>query len=112
MNVTEKTACFNCIFDSLKGYGTCDTIGVLNSVTNLVASLQVSEAIKILLNKNYEKDLIYVNLDANVFKKIKTNRNKKCKSCNGNYEYLDKKIKTIKFCGSGIYQFKEKFQIV
>lgn len=109
MNITEKTACFNCIFNNLKGYGTCDTVGVLNSATNLMASLQVSEAIKILLEKDYEKNMLYINLENNSFKKIKVNKNKNCKTCKGIHENLTKKNRIIKFCGSGIYQFKAKF---
>ncbi|HLD15907.1 MAG TPA: HesA/MoeB/ThiF family protein [Candidatus Nanoarchaeia archaeon] len=108
MNITEKTACFNCIFNNLKGYGTCDTVGVLNSATSMIASLQVSEAIKLLLGKNYEKNLLYINLDSNELKKIKANKSKNCRTCKGTYENLSKKTKVIKFCGSGIYQFKIK----
>ena len=47
------TACLKCLFPSPPpgGAATCETIGVLNTVPALVASIQVSEALKILAGK-------------------------------------------------------------
>ena len=45
------TACLACVFpDSPQGtFETCETAGILNSAVNLVASLQASEAVKLLV---------------------------------------------------------------
>ena len=46
-----KTACLACLLDSSANAGleeTCDTIGVLGPIVNLVASLEVAEAMKLL----------------------------------------------------------------
>ena len=52
MNIVPgKTACLACVFpDPPRGIvETCDTAGILNSAVNLAASLEASEAIKLLL---------------------------------------------------------------
>ena len=46
--IPGKTACLACVFpDSPQGtFETCETAGVLNSVVNLVASIEAAEALK------------------------------------------------------------------
>lgn len=51
MILPGQTACLACLLESSSGAGleeTCDTIGVLSPIVNLIASLQVAEAIKYL----------------------------------------------------------------
>jgi len=90
---TKGKACYNCIFSGLKSIDSCETLGVLNGVTSLVSSLQVSEALKLLIGKESEKDLIHVNLNKNNFDKIKVIRDKECSVCKGEYSYLEGKIR-------------------
>lgn len=108
-NIIPGEACFRCIFDKLKGYGTCNTVGVLNSITNFIASMQANEAVKILLGKRYENSLVYANLENNEIKKFKVKNNKDCKTCRGDYEYLSKNMPIVSFCGSNKFQFKGNF---
>ena len=113
-NIFPDNTCFNCIFKEVSGLDSCETFGVLNSITHLIASLQVSEALKILTKQEYEKKLIYINLTNNELLKIKVNRNKDCKVCNKKiFEYLtgEKKKEIIKFCGSSSYLFKGNFDL-
>jgi len=51
--VPGSTACLACLFPTPPRVGqpTCDTAGVLNAVTALIASLQVAEALKILVGR-------------------------------------------------------------
>lgn len=109
-NIIPGEICFRCVFKESSGLDTCDTVGVLNSITNLIASVQVNEALKILMGNEYEKDMLFFDLGRNIFTKLKVKKNDKCLTCNGKYEYLtgDKK-KIIKFCGTNTYQIKEKF---
>lgn len=108
---SSERGCFRCIFREAEGLETCETAGVSESIVNLIAGVQVSEALKILNNREYEKELVYFNLDRNEFRKIKVNKRKNCEVCNGEYEYLEGKKKNIvKFCGSGMYQIKGKFK--
>jgi len=48
--LSNRAACLRCIYPKAPGglQPTCETVGVLNTITSLIASLQVSEAIKIL----------------------------------------------------------------
>jgi molybdopterin/thiamine biosynthesis adenylyltransferase len=51
-----KTACLACIFpDSPRGtFETCETAGILNSAVNLVASIEATEALKLLVGAENE----------------------------------------------------------
>ncbi len=107
MNVIpKKTPCFQCIFKQPAQLETCQTAGVLNSTTSLIASLQVSEAIKILTNQNYSKELININLKTNSFDKFKINKKKDCQACNKHYLFLNalNPQGILKFCSTGNYQ--------
>lgn len=53
--VPGKTACFRCALKDLPESGstpTCDTAGVLNSAVGVIASLQVTEAVKLLIGRH------------------------------------------------------------
>lgn len=110
-NVIPGNACFNCIVKAKFASETCDSVGVLNSITHLIAAMQVNEAVKILLNRNYERGLLYFNLEENEFKRLKVNKDENCEVCKGNYEYLSGKErnKIIKFCGTNKYQIRGNF---
>ena len=90
-NIIPGRACFNCIYKNITNMERCEDLGILNTITTLISSLQVNEAIKILLNKDYETNLIRVNLDNNSFDKIKVNKNPECEVCQG--KMLNKKFK-------------------
>jgi molybdopterin-synthase adenylyltransferase len=100
--------CLNC-FLTETNLDTCELVGVLNSITSIIGSLQADLAVRILTNKDFNKNLTYVNLKNNKFRSIKINKNDNCKACNGNYKHLDKEdSKLIKFCGSNKYQITGK----
>jgi len=82
-NVLSNGPCFNCVFGNLSSSDTCETVGVMNTITSLISSLQVNEAIKLLIDREPENDLIYVNIDKNNILKIKVNKKKSCEVCNG-----------------------------
>jgi len=110
--IPGKTACLRCFLKEAGHLDTCETTGVLNSITHLVPSIQSSEAIKILLNKNnIETNLLFFDVWKNELMKIKINKNKSCACCSkNNFEYLSGKnsIKTTKLCGDNVYQLKSK----
>ncbi|MBS3175286.1 ThiF family adenylyltransferase [Candidatus Woesearchaeota archaeon] len=110
MNVTEKTPCFNCIIkEPNEPLDTCDSSGVIGSAASAIASIQATEAIKILTKQDYCRELIHYDLWKNKINRIKVNKNKYCKTCNKVYEYLEgKKKKLIKICGSCNYQIEIK----
>ncbi len=103
--------CLRCFLKEAAQLDTCETTGVLNSITHIIPSIQANEAIKLLLNKEYEKNLLFFDVWKNELMKIKINKNKKCECCvKNNFEFLSgkKSSKTIKMCGNDIFQIKNK----
>lgn len=102
--------CFRCIFKHPTGLDSCETAGILASTTTAIASLQVSNAIKMLLGNAVEQSMIRLDVWDNKMDKIKVHKRKSCVACQGIYEYLegDKISKTLKMCGSNTYQIKGK----
>ena len=55
--IPRRTPCLRCIWDELPALGTvptCDTAGILATTVNMVASFQVTEALKILMGRPEE----------------------------------------------------------
>jgi molybdopterin/thiamine biosynthesis adenylyltransferase len=66
MNVLpEETACLACIFaEPPQGtFATCETAGILNSAANLVASVQVTEALKLLVGARQQLRRTLLSMD-------------------------------------------------
>ena len=80
-NVIPKKVCFNCIYKFTGNIERCEDLGILNTITTIISSLQVNEAMKILLNKDYETNLIRISLSNNSMEKIKVNKNPECEIC-------------------------------
>jgi len=78
------------IYSSNVSEDLCDEHGILNTAASMTASIAATQAIKILLKKDYEKDLIRFNIWNNTFDKIKVRPLKKkeiniIKLCRNNY---------------------------
>jgi len=94
-NVIPRKTSFRNIFNHVEKGEVCSEEGILNSVSATIASLQAGECIKILLEQNYCKDLIYFNLSTNTFNYIKIN--KSVRNVNEiNLKYSSKTEKEIK----------------
>ncbi len=108
----KSYACLRCFLKEAAQLDTCETAGVLNAITNLISSIQVNEAIKIILNnKNIEKRLLFFDVWKNELLKIKVKKNPSCICCiKNNFEYLTgkKSSKIIKLCGDNVYQIRLK----
>jgi adenylyltransferase/sulfurtransferase len=108
-NVTlfHKGPCFRCVFEESESTETCDTVGILNTITSTIASIAVTESLKFILNKNNETELIRFNIWDNSISKIKIKNNENCLVCKGKYPHLEgkKEKKSIKYCGNNNYQF-------
>lgn len=107
----KNNPCLRCFLKEATQLDTCETAGVLNTITNLISSLQANEAIKILLNRDYEKNLLFFDIWKNELLKIKVNKNKNCVCCaKNNFEYLNgkKASRVIKLCGDNMFQIKSK----
>ena len=112
-NVVPKsnTACLKCFLNNAVSNETCETTGVLNSLTHIIASISSNEAIKILIGKDFEKSLLFFDVWKNELSKINVKKSRNCDCCaRKNFEYLlgKKSSQAIKMCGSEIYQIKSK----
>lgn len=108
--IPKKTPCLRCFLREAVQLDTCETLGVINTITNLISSLQVNSAIKILLKRgDFEARLLFFDIWKNELLKIKVNKNKNCICCaNSAFEYLGgkKEAKIVKLCGNEMYQIK------
>jgi molybdopterin/thiamine biosynthesis adenylyltransferase len=111
MNISD--VCFNCIFEKSMVKGNCETLGVLNSITSLISSVQVNECIKYLTLGKFEKNLMSFDLSNNEFHKIKVKKRKDCSVCSGKYSYLsgEKGSKVINLCGRKSYVIHSKNKV-
>jgi adenylyltransferase/sulfurtransferase len=87
---------------------TCDTVGVLNAITAIIASIQSNEAIKILTGGNAAGgELLAIDLAVNKFEKISVKERQDCPLCaQGKYEFLDRPglAEPVKLCGRDMIQ--------
>jgi adenylyltransferase/sulfurtransferase len=111
MNILpDKTACFRCIVQELPQAGllpTCDTVGVLNSIPAIIASIESTEAIKIILKRDINNTLLVYDVWQHDFNVIEIERRKNCECCvKHNFEFLEAKKKEMimSLCGSNAVQ--------
>lgn len=109
--IPHETPCLRCMFPEIPPIGsteTCDTVGVLNSITSIVASMQSMEAIKILLDKKESviKGLQYLDIWSNEYDLIDLNIDKDCIACGENkYDFLDRATdEAVYLCGKNSIQ--------
>ena len=81
-----QTACLACVADSTSGAGleeTCDTIGVLGPIVNLIASLQVGEALKLLSGRTaaLHGRLLSCDVWSGRLQSVQPERNPECPVC-------------------------------
>lgn len=104
--ITKDTPCLRCVFGEPETIETCDTIGVLNTITNAIASIAVNESIKILTNQFTGQDLVNLNINTLRLTKITPEYGSDCPACKGNNEYLSgKKEPRIQEICAGSFQF-------
>ena len=74
--IPGETPCLRCVFEAAPApgeAGTCETAGVLGPIVNIIASLQATEALKILTGRmeTINRELIYLDVWDNVQRRIK-----------------------------------------
>ncbi len=103
--------CIRCLFPEAPPPGslpTCDTVGVLNTAPSIVASIQVTEAIKLLVGKGISKHrLLTLDLWTGSYRFIAIQKNENCPCCGqGRFDFLDAKEVswTTTLCGRNSVQ--------
>lgn len=103
-----KTPCLHCLLESIPlGTETCDTVGVISPVVQMVSAHQTTEALKILTEQtnNLRNTLISFDLWKNESSSIQVNelKNENCPSCGNqaSYPYLqdENRAKSVELCG-------------
>lgn len=83
--IPGKTPCLECFMSGLKDeeLPTCGVVGVHPSIVNIISSLEVSEAVKILLGKepSLAGKLLFIDLRTLSFNDLKINRIAECQAC-------------------------------
>lgn len=112
-----ETACLACLFPTPPSgpQATCDTAGVLNSITALIASLQVADATKLLAGRpeSVEPRLYSIDVWKNTSRTVSSrDRDPDCAVCaQRRYEHLDSaKRLPISLCGRNAVQVHEREQ--
>lgn len=110
MPIFPEGPCLSCFLKEAN-LETCEQAGVLNTITSSVAALQVTLALKIILNQYPEKNLgvlYHYNIWNQQLRRITVKKMKDCAACQGNFVHLNRedKEKFVHFCGSGRYQIE------
>lgn len=114
----QKTACLACLLESGDGSPhsgfeeTCDTSGILNSAASLIASIEATEAIKV-LSENFEAledRLVSCDVWKNRFQSIRVARNPLCRACGlRKLTYLEGQAQPqVTMCGRNAVQIHER----
>ena len=113
--IPSMTPCLRCVFETMPQIGsfpTCDTAGVIGPIAGIIASFQVTEAIKILTG-NYDsvnKNLLEIDVWETNFRQIDISELKDTNSCPTcklhNYEFLEAEagVMTTLLCGKNAIQ--------
>ncbi|MBW2971303.1 HesA/MoeB/ThiF family protein [Candidatus Woesearchaeota archaeon] len=80
-NIIHGGPCYKCIYPQAKRAEKADTAGVLNTAVAMTAAIQANEAIKILLNKDYSRQLIRINVWKPEIEMLEVSKNPKCAAC-------------------------------
>ncbi len=111
MNIIPgETPCFRCLHPKLPSSGmlpTCDTAGVIAPAPFIIASLQSTEAIKLLVGaEDVSRDLISVDVWQAELTRLKVTARPGCPTCQGKYEFLEARsgTRTTTLCGQSSVQ--------
>jgi adenylyltransferase/sulfurtransferase len=112
--VPGSTACLRCVFPQPPGPGelpTCDTAGVLAPVANIVASIQVTMAMKLLLGESSKTELVRIDGWTPRFHVTETRnaRRDDCPTCaRRQFEFLERSTSSsnARLCGRNAVQVR------
>jgi len=111
--VPRRTACLRCVYPNAPGgvQPTCETAGVLGPVTALIASLQASEALKLLCGADPSGKITTVDVWSGDIRQIaQPAPDKNCPACGrGEYPFLNGEGRApVSLCGRNAVQIHEQ----
>jgi len=111
--VPGMTACLRCVYPNppVGAQPTCETAGVLGPVTSLIASLQVSEAIKILCGAEVSRKITTVDVWSGEIRQLaQPSPHDRCPACGRReFPYLNGERRSpVSLCGRNAVQIHER----
>jgi molybdopterin/thiamine biosynthesis adenylyltransferase len=111
--IPERSACFRCVYpEPPEGpQPTCETAGVLNSVTAMIAALQVADALKLLCTGSLDPRLTTLDVWTGAMRRIELPaRDPDCPACGyRQFPYLDgDRLSPVSLCGRNAVQIHEQ----
>lgn len=110
MPVVSDGPCLRCVFPTLPQPGqlpTCDTVGIVNTLPSMVASIEVTEAFKIMQGKEPFKELLVLDIWQGELQKVKVKKNPECDCCGKrHFPYLQahQRKLVVSLCGINAVQ--------
>lgn len=115
MNILPGAACIRCLYPGVPKPGslpTCDTMGVLNTITVIMGSMASTETIRILLGEvkpenEHDSSLIVYDAWNHSFDEILVRKNEKCLCCSlEKYDYMNAEEREVitTLCGRNAVQ--------
>jgi adenylyltransferase/sulfurtransferase len=113
MNILQEptTPCFRCFMPEMPeagAYPTCNTVGVINPITNIIASYETAEAMKILIGaEEVSRRYLAIDVWENYAEYIEVEKNPDCPVCvRGEYGLLDSPASSyaVSLCGQDSWQ--------
>jgi molybdopterin/thiamine biosynthesis adenylyltransferase len=110
------TACLACLLEGANTPAgveeTCDTIGVLAPIVQLISSLESAEALKLLAGKEHvlHNRLVSADVWSGRFQSVEISRNPACRCCTGReFSYLEGQAQPhVTMCGRDSVQIHER----
>ena len=113
-----ETACLACLLEGedkstrVRAEATCDTAGILNAVASAIASIQSSEAIKLLSGnpEDLNNKLVSIDVWSGRFQSIRIARDSNCRACvERDFKYLQGSAQAhVTLCGRDSVQIHER----
>jgi len=106
--------CLRCIFPEIPSPGnlpTCDTAGILNTLPPVIAAFQVTEAIKIILDREVSSNLLIIDMWTQDIRNMIIGKDDSCPACGKRrYDFLNAKNRRayLKMCGRNAVQILPK----
>lgn len=109
----NRTACLKCIYPEAPSGAqpTCETAGVLNTITSVIAALQVAEATRIIAGHVTQSRITTIDVWSGVIRQIdQPTRDPQCPACGlRDFRHLeDRRHIPISLCGRNAVQIHER----
>ncbi|MEM1558313.1 MAG: HesA/MoeB/ThiF family protein [Thermoproteota archaeon] len=92
--IPGETPCLDCFLPRQEPSATCATVGIHPSLVSIIASIEVSEAIKIITGKEpaFKNRLLFLDLRNMLFETVEIKRSDSCETCSQPKAYHEKEI--------------------